>query len=438
VYRGSDSFWQTPDGWEIQRAARFPRTIAVTADGEPERKGNRGGLSAASFQRHVLDQMEPFGQHAFTGPVALDLDFVSARPNPPAIHRLAKHALDVLGAAVPENSRPRRRSVLYRDDKQVSLLYVAHHQHWNSPGQAKGCTHLRARPLRDVIADLRLAEELRSSEFDGRHEEDDGESDPFACPSFREDDDDLWAEDQGEPSGPYRNIVTSWNDYARYLHLEQRQEDHLAVTDAVLCSALTMLLGKTSLPPLVRSHPEVSARFAELEARNRQTLLSSPVTLPLPGLPMTAGQGEQFRRQVRYQLETFRREWPVFRSLVVPVKVTFLVVPPQQGKDLDNIALTCLPIVHEVLRPHIEPHYLAPLFNNEGDPRREEALRRLRSLNAQSVTAYQVVRLPRSPDDPPEGALRLALGRAAPYGSWWKRVADYAGDRLEQILDSCF
>jgi hypothetical protein len=167
---------------------------------------------------------------------------------------------------------------------------------------------------------------------------------------------------------------------------------------------------------------------------NRRTLLSGPLTLPLPGLPTAEGQGEQFRRMIRDQLEAFRRQWPLFRSLVVPVKVTFLVVPPEQGKDLDNIALTCLPIVHEVLRPHIEPHYLSPAFmHRDADPRREEALRRLQSLNARSVTAYQVVRLPRTPEDPHEGTLRLALGRAAPYGSWWKRVADYAGDRLEQV-----
>ena len=436
MYRESDRFWRTPEGWAIQHAARVPRTIVAKADGEPERKGNRGSLSAASFQRHVLDQMEPVGQHAFTGQVALDLDFMSARANPPAIYSLAKHALDVLGAAVPENSRPGHRSVLYKDDKQVSLLYVAHHQRWNSPGEPNGCTYLRARPLRDVIADLRLAQELRSSEFDGRDDEGDGESDPFECPRFRDNDDDPWVEDPGGSSGPYRQVMAAWDDFARYLRLERRQEDHLAVTDAVLTSALTMLLGKSSLPLRVRSHPDVSARLAEVEAMNRRSLLSSPVTLPLPGLPMAAGHGEQFRRKVRLQLEAFRRQWPVFSSLVVPVKVTFLVVPPQQGKDLDNIALTCLPIVHEVLRPHIEPHYLSPVFKSDRDPRREEALRRLRSLNARSVTAYQVIRLPRSPDDPPEGTLRLALGRAAPYGSWWKRVADYAGNRLEEVLDS--
>jgi hypothetical protein len=36
--------------------------------------------------------MEPLGQHAFMGPV--DLDLISVRANPPAIYSLAKHALD--------------------------------------------------------------------------------------------------------------------------------------------------------------------------------------------------------------------------------------------------------------------------------------------------------------------------------------------------------
>ena len=93
----------------------------------------------------------------------------------------------------------------------------------------------------------------------------------------------------------------------------------------------------------------------------------------------------------------------------MPVTLTFLVVPPEQGKDLDNIALTALPIAHEVLRPHIEPHLLAPSAD-EPEPWREEALARLKSVNARSVRAYQVIELPRSPQDPPEGTLRLALG----------------------------
>ena len=63
---------------------------------------------------------------------------------------------------------------------------------------------------------------------------------------------------------------------------------------------------------------------------------------------------------IRASLEEFRESLPLFQSLLVPVTLTFLVVPPEQGKDLDNIALTALPIAHEVLRPHISPHLLSP------------------------------------------------------------------------------
>ena len=115
----------------------------------------------------------------------------------------------------------------------------------------------------------------------------------------------------------------------------------------------------------------------------------------------------------------------------MPVTVTFLVVPPDQGKDLDNIALTALPLAHEVLRPHIEPHLLVPSCPDEPEPWREEALARLRSVNARSVRAYQVIELPRSPQDPPEGTLRLALG-AHSHESWWYRAATYLGTAIER------
>jgi hypothetical protein len=163
----------------------------------------------------------------------------------------------------------------------------------------------------------------------------------------------------------------------------------------------------------------------------RNLLLSSPLTLPLPGLPRSEGQSEEFTRSIRERLEEFRARRPLFQSLVVPVTLTFLVVPPEQGKDLDNIALTALPIAHDVLRPHIEPHLLAPTSRDEPEPWREDALARLRSVNAQSVSAYQVIELPRSPEDPPEGTLRLALGRHT-HESWWDQATRYLDAAIER------
>ena len=74
--------------------------------------------------------MERYGRYPMTGPVALDLHFRAARRNPPGIHRAAKHTLDILGAALPGCERPRRRSVLYHDDRQVKFLYADLDQSW--------------------------------------------------------------------------------------------------------------------------------------------------------------------------------------------------------------------------------------------------------------------------------------------------------------------
>jgi hypothetical protein len=166
-------------------------------------------------------------------------------------------------------------------------------------------------------------------------------------------------------------------------------------------------------------------------ATTRRLLLSDPLTLPLPGLPQATGQAAGFARMIRTSLEAFREHLPVLQPLLVPVTLTFLVVAPEQGKDLDNIALTALPIAHEVLRPHIAPHLLTPTHDDEEQPPwLTEALARLRSVNAFSVRAYQVIELPRSPQDPPEGTLTLALGRHS-HESWWRRANAWLGKAID-------
>ncbi|MET8146456.1 hypothetical protein ABZU32_39620, partial [Sphaerisporangium sp. NPDC005288] len=56
------------------------------------------------------------------------------------------------------------------------------------------------------------------------------------------------------------------------------------------------------------------------------------------------------------------------------------------------------------------------------------------SLNANSVTAYQVIELPRTPQDQPEGVLRLALGPVT-HRSWWEHAADFVDKKIENAPD---
>lgn len=416
--------WDVPeDFWILWWRSRRARTLMMQVSGEPERKGRGGERGAAGFQRQVMDKMEHYGRFPLTGPVALDLHFRAMRRNPPSIHRVAKHTLDILGPALPGNARPRRRHVLYRDDRQVKFLYVDLDQAWQpepSDAERTAATLIIARRASDVTTDLCMAGRLN----DERYDED--EDSPFFVPDLPYDPGPDWLTEPGAVLTP---VERSLADSVRFHHVIELQEAILGRTDALLASGLSMYLddlGRTNPPR------QLAAIYEESRERSRDLLLSNPLALPLPGLPRASGESRDFTRLIRARLEEFLSCWPLFRSLLVPVTLTFLVIPPGQGKDLDNIALIALPIAHEVLRPHIEPHLLAPFYRDEPpETWRVEALARLRSVNARSVRAYQVIELSRSPEDPPEGTLRLALGRHS-YGSWWKHAASYLDKEIEE------
>ena len=185
--------WDVPDEfWLLWWRSRELRTLIMRADVEPAGKGPAGRRSAPEFQRQVMDQMERYGRYPMTGPVALDLHFRAAGRNPPGIHRAAKHTLDILGPALPGCERPRRRSVLYKDNRQVKFLYADLDQSWqpdNGENGRSGSVFIVARRASDVIADLCMARRLDREGYN----EDDGS--PFASPDLTD--------------SPWRSVFTS-------------------------------------------------------------------------------------------------------------------------------------------------------------------------------------------------------------------------------------
>jgi hypothetical protein len=407
--------------WSLRRH----RALQFAVNGEPVRKGRSGSRAAIRLQRQVMDQMDAWRRFPMTGPVALDLIFRSVHRGPPAIHNAAKHALDALGPTIAGNVRPRRRHVLYRDDRQVKFLYVDLDQGWAREAPARepgtGRVYITARRARDVAADMRAA--LLVSQED----DDDLDADcPFDAPELPDEPDLGWP---GIPA-PMLTEFHRWvDDDIRFRYIADLQEAILAGTDSMLASGLAGFLSRMDNHG---ANEQIAAILADAQAESRDVLLSSPLTLPLPHLPHVAGQGAAFGQQIRAQIQEFRNRWPLFTSLLVPVTLTFLVTPPAQGKDLDNIALTAIPIANYVLQPHIAPHLLAPRYPGRNpDPVHQQRLDRLRSVNARSVMAFQAIELPRSSADPPEGSLRAALGLHQ-HESWWERASDYLDKRMEQ------
>ena len=295
--------WDIPEDLQyILWLTRRARRLIMQVDGEPERKGRGGSRSAVDFQRQVMDQMERYRCYPMTGPVALDLHFTAVRRNPASIHRIAKHTLDILGATQNGNARPRRRSVLYRDDRQVKFLYVGLDQAWQPDGQAggrTGSTFIIAQRARDVMADFRKAGRL-SREWLYEDEES-----PFLVPELPDEPEPEWPTAPGSARTAVERFLA---EETRFHDARTLQDALLGRTDAVLISALSMYLDHQ--PPREGIPEQLAAIMAESEIRSRKLLLSNPMTLPLPGLPRVTGESKDFAQLIRDSLEAFRpRLW---------------------------------------------------------------------------------------------------------------------------------
>lgn len=434
-------FLNTWPGREIQWRNRWLRTRRLELEGEPQRKGRRGSrYRVVHAQRALIDQLKSFRHRALLGPVALDVTFSVASPHPPALYHLAKYLLDVLGQVQAERKSTGRQYVLYRDDRQVKLLYVRLLYGGTEPS-AKGHTWLEARPLRDVIEDFQLIDHLRGGGW--RYWDDNDEDSPFFMPAVP--DIDRNAEFTTSPAAPLQ-LAEQWTlmeDWYRRFDQSRVQEAILRRTDAhlasILCNAPDWIAG---VRPRSRPHaadPAFSGIYAAMDAVQddyRELLLSKSIAVPMPGLPRISGEGQTFITEVSLQLNKLLNRRPVFNPLFVPLKVTFLVVPPKgQGKDLDNIALRILPLVHKALRPHPEPWILRLASPWRETTPAEEAPKRRQLIPAHSVTSYEVIELSRCEGDPPNGYLRLALGSGSEIGSTWARISEYAEKGLRVALD---
>jgi hypothetical protein len=423
----AEPFWSSAEGQTIAWRHRHLRTWRLLLEGEPLRHGGKADKRrrAADFACGVA-QLAEVRQGTLTGPVALDLDFHTSVDQPPHLYHLAKRYLDLLGAAPSQAPAGGRRYLLYRDDRQVRLLHV---RVWQPLGEAPdgvpAKTGVLARPLRDVVADLELAGVLRDL-IDDRDEES-----PFHMPDVP--DVDLTPTfDLRLASGPAER--QRWADLNMWLQLHDRsrvQEALLGVTDALVASVLSR---STTLISLNRKSGDSNHLFESIADSDREMLLSNVLHIPLPALPTAKGERQAFRVSLREQLKQWTRRWPVFAPLLVPVKAIVLVVPPPNGKDLDNLVRDdVLPAVHEVLAPQPAPWITRfPQLTPDEQAGWRPHERRLKQLQQSSVNAYEVVQLTRLPTDSGPGFLRLALGSGSTCGSTWSRVAGFAERQIER------
>ncbi len=343
----------------------------------------------------------------------LQLDFFSSAKDPPAIYRLPKNYLDLLGKPRDDSGIDRTR-LLYRDDRQVKALIVRYHlrDRGSKPG-----VWVTAEPFRDFLADLDLVECISRDDFedDGgwwRHSvADDFREGPFhpgefcGRDGFRE-----LAEFERDRERVLRHMGNDSYESQRQMMRMTAHEEHLRETERLICSGVLHAYQNT---PNTKAdlHDSVLTR---LTFQTRNMTLGAPFTLELHHAPHRTGDNAAFDTALRTALNGFRRRYHYLFPLASTLNVTILMIPPVGGgKDLDNLATLILPALHEIWAP---PSNFAHAYNTENieDERIREywenARNELPKGLKHSITEYRAFALPRLLDDPEDGFVRLALG----------------------------
>ncbi|HEY7308246.1 MAG TPA: hypothetical protein VH643_02680 [Gemmataceae bacterium] len=392
------------------------RRFSLMLDQEPQSKKIKLA-DALAFRRALLDRLQAAGRMAFRSDVVLQLDFFTSAKNPPAIYNLPKNYIDLMWkrAKVPDDARPQ---LLLRDDRQVKALIVRYHLGGASswPG-----VWVQAEPFRDFLADLDLTERIQRNDFEDDRDQwrssgsDDLKRGPFHCQEswdehgFRQ-----LAEFERDRKRVTEQLGNDAYECQRQMMRMSAQQEHLRGTDRLICLGLLHAF-QSYAKPEGDPHNDILNRIA---LRTRNMMLGEPFVLDFHYVPRREGDSAVFKQILRTALNDFKAKHPDLFPLSTLLNVTMLMIQPEGcekkgGMDLDNLATTILRALHDIWVPPSSFAHAFKTDNIESDDLREywdQARNKLPKAMTTSVTEYRVFQLPRLPDDPKDGFIRMAVG----------------------------
>jgi hypothetical protein len=423
--RKQHAYFATAKGQRHVWHQRCRTEILLQLHIEPQGKATITPEEKLRLQHELSVQMAASGRRrAYTVPVAVQLDFAVTQNDPPAIYTLAKNYLDVLQKVEPSEAIG-RRMLLLKDDRQVQFL-VCNYQ--LRPRNAEPGVQIRVASMANLVADLELYERVRRGGFVNIQ-------DDYAIAAripAREDPEEREG-DRGQALKELRKwmrsepqIVAQWGqktfDAWRRM-LEREAQGQLLRTWLLLPSHLQMLLSGRAES---RSKSEAKLCYASMIQPLRNLLLRSPLSFALAPPPTKEGEVTAFKQSVQKALTKLKNQ-PLLHPLLTLVGITILYVPPRQGQelDLDNLARRVVPFFHDALKPPSDlVHTLAIDDMLDGTSKKYFMSKRaeLSRLPKVHIAGYQVLRVPRTANDPIEGDVRLLIHAAEPYTGVWDCV----------------
>lgn len=428
-----DRFEETLRGQLLRYRARQRRRVLAITNGAPQSKTSADAEQTRLFQEALVQGLlVARRKQAMTGDVAVQLDFAVQPPNPPEVHTLAKHYLDVFQHPAPGLNIQRSR-VLLQDDRQVKVLICNYHL---APEFGPGIM-VRVAPLSDFVNDLEFVNRIRHERFDDAR-------------SIRWKDE--WArlrrshEDErlDELREQYRDLAKRQTKYEQafgapaFEAMRESARRDLQECLLELREPRPDQLGALYFPIIGAGHvrKELQAIRVGTSQMLKQLFETDGMSIDLGAPAVREGQSAEFRAAIASTLSEYRKVEPVMFPLLSTLGVTVLYLPPKdghaQGIDLDNLARRVIPHVHAELRPPSNLAHTIQLEKLSKDLRGmwQSTLEKLKRTPRCHVTRYQVLVLPRFAGDPIDGRVRLVLhsgdGHTGPWDESESLLSDWA------------
>lgn len=382
----SDGFWDSAEGREYRRMWREMTTAFGVVVTRPRAKGSSG----AAQERVLIEAAANDFERAYRGgwprpkaDVALDVWAVGTKDIPQP-QNFAKRLLDQLGSV------DGRTPIVYRDDRQVTMLYVR----VDEIASATPTIHFAAQRTSVIRSEIR------------RSPDDDAHRQHFLARERELD----------EQLETAKEWITNWradtSDLGKKFYAMGERGERFYLQANVLRT--TDYLAQSLVHDYASVPPRYPQQFRTLVADNLDVLAAMPYAFNLGTLP-SPGQSEVFRQSVHETIRARITQYPFLYPPQMPVGVTAFYVPGPDGKDLDNIFRELvLPILAQHCHlPRDVRHPYGYFDEGHGDI----------GATRPHIAFIEGIALKGIPRPP--GTVVVALSDGWRHRSWWQMAIDH-------------
>lgn len=417
---------ETIEGQANERFKRSMKVIVLSIPQEPKSKTSIATAEKVFFRAEVKKQLDSFKRKAYSGPIILEIDFYTTKDNPPALHTLTKNYLDLLHKEMKEVDG--LKELLFKDDNQIKILIANYHL---SISEKQGPEiRISSYSLSSFIEDIELADRILTNRFSDkdsyRHQrfihELERDTNLESISDYKE----SLANLEKDSAKTVAKFGQSFYDLHRHFHIRRIQESYLTKNEIGIRDLISIFQHVFSYNKKYSSEES----FKAIWNITRGYIFFTSEFINLGNAPVQEGDTKLFKELVQDQLVEFKKKHNILFPLLQPINITITFIPPEHNiPDLDNLARSIIPFVHNIFQPPATPalandnKYLTQLLKKETTF--------IQRFPPHSITGYQLLHIPRKEGDPKNGKIDFFISDGLELKSNLWRMVNKVIERWE-------